>query len=160
MNHNLIRFAEVYQLEVRKRLGFGIHGSVYVVKSPKEFSETAVKIHTEYDSFNREFEVYRRLAELDVKEVCGFAVPQMLVADEEFLAIQMTIVSRPFILDFAGAYVDFKPHFSEEIWAEWRAQKIDQYGPRWPEVCKVLDALEELDIYMIDVSPSNIAFRD
>lgn len=159
MQNSLEQFAAQRQLTICTRLGFGIHGSVHAVKY-SDSTITAVKIHKEYEPFRREFEVYERLDSLGVRNVRGFAVPELLTMDESLLLLEMTIVSRPFILDFAGAYVDFKPHFSEEIWAEWRAQKIDQYGLRWPEVCKVLDALEELDIYMIDVSPSNIAFRD
>jgi hypothetical protein len=36
----------------------------------------------------------------------------------------------------------------------------EQFDDRWPTVQAVLSALEELDIYMVDVSPSNIAFLD
>ena len=70
----------------------------------------------------------------------------------------MTVVERPFVLDFAGAYLDAPPEFSEEIWAEWETQKREQFEVRWPEVQRVLGALEALDIHMVDVSPSNIAF--
>jgi hypothetical protein len=72
----------------------------------------------------------------------------------------MTVVARPFILDFAGAYLDVKPSFSIEIWEEWETKRREEYGDRWPMVRKILDELEALDIYMIDVHPSNIAFRD
>jgi hypothetical protein len=70
----------------------------------------------------------------------------------------MSIVTRPFVLDFAGAYLDRRPDFSEEIWAEWESAKREQFDVRWPRVQAVLTALEALDIYMVDVSPSNIAF--
>jgi hypothetical protein len=46
------------------------------------------------------------------------------------------------------------------MWIVWETQKREQFGERWPVVQSVLAALEELDIHMIDVSPSNIAFRD
>jgi hypothetical protein len=42
------------------------------------------------------------------------------------MVIEMTIVSRPFVLDFAGAYLDSPPEFSAEIWSEWEAEKRDQ----------------------------------
>jgi hypothetical protein len=72
----------------------------------------------------------------------------------------MTIVTRPFVLDFAGAYLDAPPIFPDETWAAWELEKLDQFGARWPKVQEILAALEEMEIYMVDVSPSNIAFID
>ena len=72
----------------------------------------------------------------------------------------MTIVARPFVLDFAGAWVDAPPDFPDQTWAEWEAEKREQFDIHWPKVQTVLGALEALDIYMVDVSPSNIAFLD
>jgi hypothetical protein len=63
-------------------------------------------------------------------------------------------------LDFASAYLDRRPDFSEEAWAEWASQKREQFDVRWPVVQRVLAALEEFGIYMLDVSPGNIAFAD
>ncbi len=92
--------------------------------------------------------------------ILSFHVPQLIRFDDELRVIEMTIVTRPFLLDFAGAYLDFPPQFSEEIWAHWQLEKREQFEDRWPTVQAVLAALEELDIHMVDVSPSNIAFRD
>jgi hypothetical protein len=72
----------------------------------------------------------------------------------------MSIVTRPFVLDFAGAYLDAAPDFPDEVWTEWEAEKRDQFDNRWATVHAVLAALEELGIHMVDVSPSNIAFLD
>jgi hypothetical protein len=160
MDSNLIHFARKHQLRIGGRLGFGIHGSVFTASRVKPNWVTAVKVFKDVDFFLREFAVYERLSEYEVKNVHGFNVPEMLRADEELLVIEMTIVPRPFILDFAGAYVDVRPTFSEEIWANWEEEKRDQYGARWPQVRKVLDAFEEMDIFILDVSPTNIAFRD
>ena len=74
--------------------------------------------------------------------------------------IEMSIVARPFVLDFAGAWLDIPPEFSEQVWAEWEAEKRMQFEARWPEVKEVLAVLEAMDIHMEDVSPSNIAFAD
>ncbi|MGA2248407.1 MAG: hypothetical protein ABSH48_25850 [Verrucomicrobiota bacterium] len=84
----------------------------------------------------------------------------MIQTDDALRVIEMSVVTRPFVLDFAGAYLDAPPGFSDEIWNDWETQKREQFGERWPKVQSVLAALEELDIHMIDVSPSNIAFRD
>jgi hypothetical protein len=88
----------------------------------------------------------------------GFHVPQLIRYDDELRVIEMTIVTPPFVLDFAGAQLDFPPDFPEEVWEEWEAEKMEQFGSRWPEARAVLDALEEFDIYVSDVSPRNITF--
>ena len=88
----------------------------------------------------------------------GFHVPQFVGADDNLRVIEMSIVTRPFVLDFAGAYLDAPPDFPAEIWAEWEAGEREQFEARWPEVEAVLAALKELGIYMVDVSPNNIAF--
>jgi len=72
----------------------------------------------------------------------------------------MTIVKRPFVLDFAGAHLDARPEFSAEIWADWEAEKREQFEDRWPMVEKILAAFEEFGIYLLDVSPGNIGFVD
>jgi hypothetical protein len=41
----------------------------------------------------------------------------------------------------------------------WQAKR-EQFGTLWPRVQAVLEALEALDIHVVDVSPSNIAFLD
>jgi len=102
--------------------------------------------------------VYERLREAGVTEVLGFHVPQLIRADDELSVIEMTIVTRPFVLDFAGAYLDARPEFSEEIWAEWESQKREQFGDGWRTVEAVMDAFEELGIYLVDISPTNISF--
>jgi hypothetical protein len=48
-------------------------------------------------------------------------VPEPIAYDDELLAIEMTVVTRPFVLDFGGAFLDHLPGFSEEVLAEWRA---------------------------------------
>jgi hypothetical protein len=50
------------------------------------------------------------------------------------------------------------PEFSEEIWAEWEAEKREQFGARWWTVQAVMGAFEDLGVRLVDVSPNNIAF--
>jgi len=61
---------------------------------------------------------YLRLQEHGITDLEGFHVPEMIRWDDEFLVIEMTIVTRPFVLDFAQAYLDFPPDFSPEVWEE------------------------------------------
>jgi hypothetical protein len=91
--------------------------------------------------------VYERLKQAGVTEVLGFNIPQFIRADDDLRVIEMSIVTRPFVLDFAGAYLDAPPHFPDGIWAEWEAGKREQFETRWPEVEAVLAALEELDLH-------------
>ena len=157
---NAIAYASQRQLHLRERLGFGIHGIIYVAEGKSTGGKTAIKTHRETEPFLRELSVYLRLQDAQVSEILGFNVPQLIRADNVLHVIEMTIVTRPFVLDFAGAYLDAPPQFPDEIWNEWEIQKREQFGERWLKVRSILAALEELDIHMIDVSPSNIAFYD
>jgi hypothetical protein len=59
-----------------------------------------------------------------------------------------------------NCYLDYAPEFSDEVLADWRADKVEQFGDRWPEVQAILRELESFGIYMEDVSPGNIAFEE
>ena len=72
----------------------------------------------------------------------------------------MTIVARPYILDFAAAYLDRRPEFADEVWADWEKEKQEQFEARWPQVQAILEEFELLRIYLLDVSPANIAFPE
>jgi len=147
---NALAYAARHQLQLAERLGFGVHGIIFVAENKSKSGKTAVKAHREVEPCLRERAVYERLRQAGVTEVLGFNVPQFIQADDGLQVIELSIVTRPFVLDFAGAYLDAPPDFPEEMWAEFEA--------RWPAVEKVLAALKELDIYVVDVSPSNIAF--
>ncbi|MGE0760631.1 MAG: hypothetical protein AB7O38_26705 [Pirellulaceae bacterium] len=69
-------------------------------------------------------------------------------------------VSPPFVLDFAGAYLDKQPPFDEDIWAEWEAEKIEQFGTdRWDTVCSIMAVFRKHGITLNDLKPGNIEFR-
>ena len=160
----LIQNAQIYasqhQLELAERLGFGIHGIIFTAKDKLEGGERAVKVHRESEPYSRERAAYERLKQAVISKILGFNVPQFISADDDLRVIEMSVVTRPFVLDFAGAYLNAPPEFSDEIWAEWESGKREQFDDRWPKVQSVLAALEALDIFMVDVSPSNIAFFD
>ena len=112
------------------------------------------------DAYEREKKVYERLRDAAVATVLGFNVPQLVGSDDGLRVLEITIVEPPFVLDFAGAHLDRRPEFPEEVWADWEAEKREQFEGRWPAVQAVLDAFEELGVYLLDLSPSNIAFLD
>lgn len=157
---NAATYATRHRLRLAERLGFGIHGIIYVSENKSDGGKTAIKMHRESEPYLRECAVYERLRQVGAAKILSFNIPQFIQADDNLRIIEMTIVTRPFVLDFAGAYLDAPPEFSDEIWAERESGKREQFDQRWPEVQAVLAALEEWDIYMVDVSPSNIAFRE
>jgi hypothetical protein len=141
-------------LTLHSRLGFGKDGSVW-----ESDQDSAIKVFRSAIPYRRELAAYRRLAEHSVVQVAGCAVPQLLRTDEELLVIEMTIVVPPFVLDFASAYLDDDaPEFSEEVLAEWLADKQEEFGDRWPRAASVLHALRRLGIHMTDVHPANFNF--
>jgi hypothetical protein len=155
---NIIEYADRKQLQIVRTLGFGIHGTVAAAITPSGLA--AIKHHFEEDPFVRELDIYYRLSELNVRQVGEFRLPRLLGWDESLRIIEMSIVPRPFILDFAGAYLDWPPEFSAEIWADWEARRKEEYGDRWPIVRAALDEFEAMGIFILDVHPSNISFRD
>jgi hypothetical protein len=163
MNEILIPNAGLYaarhQLELAETLGSGKDGIVLVAKHKAKPANVAIKVLRFDELYLREKNVYQRLAKMAIRTVLGFNVPQLLSHDDELRIIEMTIVKRPFVLDFAGAYLDVRPEFPAEVWADWETEKREQFEGRWPAVQKVLTAFEELGIYLLDASPGNIAFN-
>jgi hypothetical protein len=96
-----------------------------------------------------------------VESILGLHVPQLLDFDDGLFVVEMTIVSKPYLLDFAGAFLDGVPEFSEDVLAAWEEQKREQFGPRWSVVEAVLSELRlRHGIYLTDVGPDNIAFLE
>lgn len=153
-------FVARHGLTLLEPLGSGIHGIVHVVQGNSNRGATALKIHHTAEFYHRELGVYLRLREANIRKILGFAVPQLIRADDELLALEMTVVEKPYVLDFAGAYMDNIPDFSDEVWAEWETDKREKFGSHWSRVQEVLAALEDLEIHMLDVNPGNVAFRD
>ena len=151
-------YAKAWDCEIGERLGFGIHGIVVVLESKNEPAATALKVHSSAEPYRRERDIYERLREGRVTRILGFHVPQLLRWDDGLLALEMTVVAPPFVLDFAGAYLDFPPEFPEEVWAEWNRKNEEQFGGDWAMARRILGELEDLGIYMHDPSPGIFAF--
>ena len=157
-------YSVIHELVIKSELGTGMNGVVFAVEklAPDLFSpkQSAVKAcHSEIE-YSRERDVYLRLKERDVTAIRRCMVPQLLEYNDDLCIIEMTIVTRPFCLDFGGAYLEKPPDFSEEVLADWRAVKMEQFGRHWPEVQLIIAALEVHGIYLMDVHPKNISFLD
>ena len=153
-------YAARYQLEFAEKLGSGKDGIVLVARHNTKPADVAVKILRFEDTYRREKLTYQRLEATNITTVLGFNVPQLLRFDDELRVLEMTIVKRPFILDFAGAYLDVRPEFPAEVWVQWEAEKREQFEQNWPKVERVLSEFEGMGIYLLDVSPGNISFLD
>jgi hypothetical protein len=164
MNEMLVPNARLYaarrQLDLTETLGSGKDGIVLVGKHKTKPADVAVKILCLEEPYWREKRAYQRLAESTVTTVLGFHVPELIAFDDELLALEMTIVRRPFVLDFAAAYLDGRPDFPEDVWTTWEEEKREQFEEHWPIVQEIMAAFERLGIYLLDVSPSNIGFLD
>jgi hypothetical protein len=142
-------------------LGGGIHGQVFFVRGGVLTGGTAIKAYYHEEFFRRELLVYERLQEAGVRRVRGLAVPQLLRSDGDLLILEMSVVVRPYLLDFAGAYLDeAAPRFEDDVWEIWEEEKRERFGERWPEVKAVLAALAEYGVHMLDVNPGNVALTD
>ena len=119
-----------------------------------------MKFHREEHPFERECRAYQHLCEQQTTRILGFNVPQLLGIDEEFRAIEMTIVRSPFLLDFADALLDEAPDFSEDVLRQWEEDKAEVFGERWPEVTRILAALQAFGVYLLDINPRNISFPE
>lgn len=145
-------------LQLGPRLGFGVHGNVFTALSQSGPDPSAVKVHERERFYRRERDVYRRLADEGVDSVLGFDVPRLLKSDDELWVIEMTIASPPFVLDFAGAYLDEPPDYPEDVLAEWDREKREQFGDRWPTVQAILRRLQGFGVFLADVTPNNLRF--
>lgn len=153
-------FAVRNGLALGDKLGDGIQGIVFSAKSQVEPGRLAVKTHKQEPDYLRERDAYLRLQSLRITTIRGCNVPELIAYDDELRTIVMTVVDRPFVLDFGGAYLDRPPDFSEEVLADWQAEKQEQFGPHWLEVRAIMTELQGHGIFLVDVNPRNISFGD
>lgn len=147
-------YAKRRKLEIEEQLGGGADG---VVLSTSQ--KTAIKALRFEELYQREKDAYLRLQENGIDNIRGFAIPQLVGLHDELLVVEMQIVSPPFIVDFAGARLDFPIEFPEDVMEQWREERIEMFGEeRWSEVCCVLAALRRYGIHLSDVKPGNIEF--
>jgi hypothetical protein len=117
-------------------------------------------LHRDFTAYEQEKLVYQRLRERSLHRILGFHLPTLIRFDDALLGIEMTIVKPPFVLDFAGATLDAVPEFSEEILADWRASKEEQFSENWSRVSLVLDELARHGIHCLSEQyPNSVGLR-
>jgi len=123
---------------------------------------TAVKFFDRYDRFCREPQIYQILDAEGITSIAGHNVPRLIAANDSLRAIEMTIVERPFILDFAGARApDEIPDFEEHVIQEHLERLRESFGDRWSHALHVTEMFRQATGFtLLDIHPGNIAFED
>lgn len=148
------QFALHREREIITQLGAGYDGFVFSTDR-----NSAIKVFRHAELYRRERDVYLRLFEHAIVEVCSCRVPRLVDFDDRLGCVEMEIVQPPFVLDFAGAYLDERPDYPDEVIEQWQAEKLDQYGDDWPLVQSIISKFAALKIYLADVKPGNITLR-
>lgn len=150
---NLDEYARRRALVLLDRLGYGQDGIVYSTSM-----KSAVKAFRYVEQYACEQRVYLRLQERGIDRIGEFSIPRLIAASDELMLIEMGIVSAPFVLDFAGAYVDETPPYSRRQIAESQRRNRQLFRKRWPAVRSALSTLRGHGIYFVDIHPGNVAF--
>ena len=138
------------------QLGYGYDGSVFATEQ-----QSAIKVLRFERLYQRERDVYLRLLSEAIIDIAGFSVPQLIHHDDRLWVVEMGIVSPPFVLDFAGAYLDRRPDYPDDVMEEWQQEKLEQFGTeRWDVVQLVMAHFARMGIYLADVKPGNIMFSE
>jgi len=154
-DENLARYCAQHHLQITGKFGAGKDGTVFQTQSG-----SAVKVHERLDSYEAERDIYLRLLERNVVEVCGLTVPVLLNFDDDLRVLEMQMVSPPYLLDFASAWLDKPPDFSREVINEWHQRLRESFGERFPDIMHVLETLaNEAGVYMLDIHPHNVKFE-
>jgi hypothetical protein len=153
------RYERLYAVHFIDKLGHGKDGSVF-----KTSEGQAVKFLVDPDLYRRELRAYQILRQRDIEDISGFQIPRLIRNDDTLLAIEMTIVDAPFILDFASAYTineynrfDFTAEVIEEREQHW----AEVFGDRWATVQEITNAFTSATgLILLDLSLNNIKFAD
>lgn len=87
-------------------------------------------------------------------------MPGLIDFSDELRVVEMEIVQAPYVVDFAGAYLDRPPPFSDDELAEWEAERIELFGDDWDRVKLVMAAFRSIKVYLNDVKPGNVTVRE
>lgn len=136
-------------------LGFGTEG--IVVSSSRG---TAIKAHLREVTYLRELRAYFRLLDHQVTSICGHAVPELYGFNKELRVIEMSVVEKPYVLDFGKATLDGPPaDFPPEVWEQWQTQREEEFGDNWPHAATIFHQLKkQYGIWYVDLSPRNVGF--
>lgn len=102
-----------------------------------------------------------RLRARKIDVIAGFEIPLLYAVDDDFLAIEMSIVKPPYLLDFASAKLDSPPDLIEDEGHSLADLVFERFGERAAEIFYLRQQLEQhAGIYLIDIHPHNIKFSN
>jgi hypothetical protein len=150
-------YAARYGLEFGDRLGVGANGEV---QSTNRTSAVKFFYRWQDAAYRRERIAYTLFRDLNLISVAGHAIPRLIRTDDELLTVEMTIVTPPYLLDFASAYLlDEVPDFPDDVWEQYRADLVEKFGTHWPRASVVIDAFESATgLILLDPHLSNLKF--
>lgn len=154
LQQHAVRYAEIYQisLNLKNPLGYGSDGTVW-----ESDRRTAVKVIERQKTYAVELECYRRLRAKQIRDIQGFAVPQLIGNEDSLQVIEMKIVSPPYILDFGKVELDHLPEFTRDKWEYYYAEMKERFEGDYKRVRTLLAALVGLcGIHYMDPKPGNI----
>jgi hypothetical protein len=123
---------------------------------------TAVKFFDRADRFHRELEVYQVIDAKGIETVAGHAVPKLVDSDDALGVLEISIVVRPFLLDFAGAKLPHEvPEFEEHVMEEYYEHLRELFDDHWTDAMHVAEMFRRATGFtLMDIHPGNIAFDD
>ena len=151
---NASQYADRRQRKLQETIGSGADGIVIATDL-----NTAIKVFRHQLLYLNERNVYMRLQERRVEKIEGFHVPKLVDYHDDLLLVEMEIVRPPFVVDFAGAYLDRPSPFSPEELQEWETSRQELFGDDWEQVQSVMAAFQGLGIILNDVKPGNVTVR-
>lgn len=144
-------FAQANEIELQRFLRAGYDGSVFAINR-----KSAVKAFRWNALYQQERDVYLRLRQHKVGNVAGCHVPRLITFDDTFQVVEMTIVSPPYVLDFAGARLGHRTEFPDDVRRQWVREKRSQFGSNWKYIPRIVVAFEQMGIHLSDLNPGNI----
>lgn len=136
-------------------VGGGKDGSVY-----KTSRRSAVKLIRDKSVYAKELAAYRILREHRVDAINQFDVPKLMSFHDDLLAIEMSIVNPPFIVDFASAILDEDWREDPQLEEQLHERVTELFDDRASDVFFALERLASLHgIHLLDAHPANIKFE-
>jgi hypothetical protein len=145
-------FCRVRGISLLDHLGKGKDGGVWLTSAG-----SALKIHERPESYQHEVAAYIRFLSLGLEEVAGFAIPILLGFDDELLAIEMAIVTPPFVVDFASARLDLPDDLIEDEGNTLEDLVRERFGEQADQVMAIhFQLATAAGVFLTDLHPHNI----
>lgn len=156
MRERLDSYLKFHSLSSVGVLGQGKDGCVWLTSR-----HSAVKIHERSESYRAERNAYIRLRELHVTEIAGFRVPFLHNYVDDLLALEMTVVTAPYLLDFASAKIDAAHDLIEDEGHTIIDMIRERFDDQADDVIALVDELGSYaGVYLTDVHRHNIKFAE